>query len=636
MLAWFVGAACGMVAIICFFAPPNTTDAMFYHMPRVVYWFMNRGVGLYPSSDVNQLFQGPFAEYAILQTFILAHGDRFAPFVQWAGFTGCAVAASAIVRALGGSRFVQAFAAFLCATVPPAILQASGAKNDCYAAFWLLLTIYSGLRFSQTRTDFWAAVTGIALGCAMLTKGTMLIYAPLLLVTTVLLARLPSEAVLRLAFAVVIVAGGLNASQWKRNYTLSGSVLGFSAAHGHDADFRFRNDNLTPSGVTANIVRNAALHLATPSGGVNRLVEKATRNFLVALGCNPDDPASLWTTTTFAINDISRHEAVSPAPAHFWLFLLALGLLIYRRAWKSGWQLPVYAAGLVAVFVAFSALLRWQPWHTRLHIPFFMAACPLIALVICRYLPPWFVRVAAAVLAILAGPMLTENSLRPLWMPGNIFDQQRADLYFMDQPALRHSYQEVASMFQSGTCSDVGIDSSLYHIEYPLVALLEPGQGRLRLRQVGYGHLTEGFASAKAEPPCAVICLGCAGNEKKKQEYSGYNGRVHTAGNVMVFSRQYLVAGSGGCEVTFSKGWYPPGSVLAGRLAVLDPAGGHTQPAHDKADGNPVHRQICLDGDAQYRADIGQRCAGPGLAGCEAVRFSGKGARRRVRAELPE
>ena len=124
----------GVVAVV---TPPNNWDVLDYHLPRQIYWMQQGGVGIFPSSDFRQIAFAPFAEYVGLHLMTLSAGDAYANMVQWGAFLLSAVAASLVARNLGGGRG-QALAALLLVTIPAAAMEASNAKNDVVAGFFVL------------------------------------------------------------------------------------------------------------------------------------------------------------------------------------------------------------------------------------------------------------------------------------------------------------------------------------------------------------------------------------------------------------------------------------------------------------------------------------------------------------------
>ena len=122
-----IAAGVGLIALV---SPPNTPDAMLYHMPRAVYWLQHQNVSLYPTIYPPQVFMPPWSEYALTHLFALAEGDRFVNLVQWFSLVGCGLGVSLVARSLGAGPSGKVFAAAAAMTVPQGIMQASGAKND--------------------------------------------------------------------------------------------------------------------------------------------------------------------------------------------------------------------------------------------------------------------------------------------------------------------------------------------------------------------------------------------------------------------------------------------------------------------------------------------------------------------------
>ena len=119
-----VAAIVALLALTAWLAPPNTFDALAYHMPRIVYWAQARSVAFFPTTYLSQISSPPLDEFLKLHAYVLWGGDRLVNLVSVAAFAGCIIGVSAIAGALGLSARSQAFAALLCATLPSGILQA--------------------------------------------------------------------------------------------------------------------------------------------------------------------------------------------------------------------------------------------------------------------------------------------------------------------------------------------------------------------------------------------------------------------------------------------------------------------------------------------------------------------------------
>jgi hypothetical protein len=145
----------GLVAIV---AAPNHSDSMEYHMSRVVHWMQNHSVAHYATPTLEQLYQNPWSEFAIMHFQILSGGDRFANLIQWGSMVGSLVGVSLIAKQLGANLRGQILATVLCVTIPMGILQASSTNNDYVVSFWLVCFAYSTalknlLKLSQTRSN---------------------------------------------------------------------------------------------------------------------------------------------------------------------------------------------------------------------------------------------------------------------------------------------------------------------------------------------------------------------------------------------------------------------------------------------------------------------------------------------------
>jgi hypothetical protein len=137
----------GIVGLTALLSPPNTWDAMDYHLPRMVEWIANRGVQFFPTLDFAQLIHPPWAQFTMLHLTLLWGSDRLVNLVEFSSFAGSIIGISLIARQLGAGRRGQILAAVICATIFEGVLEASGPMNTYVGAFWLVASVHVLLRF---------------------------------------------------------------------------------------------------------------------------------------------------------------------------------------------------------------------------------------------------------------------------------------------------------------------------------------------------------------------------------------------------------------------------------------------------------------------------------------------------------
>jgi hypothetical protein len=576
------------VGVVAVSAPPNTYDSLTYHMSRVAHWAQNGSVEPYPTAVLRQLYQSPAAEFVILHLQILTGGDRFANLVQWSAMVGSLVAASLVVRHLGGAPAAQALAAVIVATVPMGVLQASSTQNDYVAAFWLIATVAIGLAPAARPTSgraWLVAVVGGALGLAILTKPTAyLIGAPFAALVVLRWAR--TDGVRRAtlaAAAIVLVAGALNAGHYARNVAVFGSPLGPR----DDSGYEYGAVRPRPLLVMSTAVRNVALHLATPSEWLTRRIEHGIRRAHVALGADPDDARVTWRGERFALHAWRPHEDSAGNPLHLLLIGAALGAVVARR--RRHRLVVAYAAALPIAWLLFSAALKWQPWHSRLQLAIFVLGAPLAALV---FGGRTGLRTALAVALLLGAlPAVLWNETRPLAGPASILRRDRTQLYFVTVPGGMAPYADAARTLRELDCTTVGLGSSGGDMfEYPVWVLARSLRRPVRIEHVG---VSPPSPRAGHYIPCAVV----AWNEL---------GDLYAAGDVL-YSR---VWGSNGLSVYAVQPW-----PFLTRLERLARSGEHTAGAPSPAvriavaaDTVRIGRRVSL------RVDVRRAAEGPPLA----------------------
>lgn len=535
------------VAVLC---PANSWDVMEYHLPRVMLWLSQRSVAFFPTPEYDQLILGPFSEYAFLHVDLLWGGDRFVTLVEVGSLGGCVVGASLIARELGVNRRGQLLAALACATIPEAVLEASGAMNTVVSSLWTLSMVAFILACRRDPSWLNLACAAAAAGLACLTKGIAYAYVPPLVLA--LFWSIPREhrgSVLKKVPVVALLALAMNLPQALRARSLTGSwlgapfpdggpFLGFDVAH---PSFR---------GMLANVVRNLSLHFGVPSQAARNALEKAARAAIRGLGQDPDDRGWVFQglmygrSGTFWIPQFGRNEITAGNLTSLVLALVA-ATWAFVRAPRPRRLLVLYWGGIGGAFLFYCLMLRWQIWGSRLQLPLFVLAAAPVGVFLERRSARVQGGIAAGLLLI-AVSFAARNGTRSLVPPplvngGDIY-HPRAELYFNDDHHdVAAEQARLARALDDVPCRDVAFD--LYNpvpdaqlvegaesfFVYPMMALIGADQGRRRIWFEGVHNLTVKYAARTPHPrACAVICMSCAGVTAKEAGYreAGFSGAV--------------------------------------------------------------------------------------------------------------
>jgi 4-amino-4-deoxy-L-arabinose transferase-like glycosyltransferase len=513
-----------LVVLVALLAAPTTWDSMTYHLARVAAWLQLGGVSHYATSSLPQLFQPPGAELAIAQLQAIVGGDRLASCVQALAYLCSIGAASLIAKRLGGGRRAQLLAAFLLASSPMAIMQGSSTQNDLLLGLWLMvatvlaLTVLEDDRLAVPR----GLVASTAVALALLTKGTAWIFLPpiLLLLAFALIRRVgPARfaAIALFGFGIVFL---LNASSWLENHQTFGQY-----AYSDDGNFDYSTDRHGPSTLVSNLVRNSAIYIGTPSRDVNERLTDATSGALGALGIDADDPASTFPGLAFKIPRAGPDESHGPSVLLFVLGLWALALALFAGGFRTRARLAL-ALVVLADVLLFALLIKWQTWHSRLHLPVVLLAIPLIAVALAEW-PGRRERrlrltVAVVALASLLAPVyLALNVDRPLISYAghrSILTTPRAAQYFAARPELEAPYLSVTGEIRARGLKQVGMIGGFDDWYYPLSALLGKGA------RTSYLLVPNASARYPQRDPAeldAVVCLSCDAPTRERLRAGG-------------------------------------------------------------------------------------------------------------------
>jgi hypothetical protein len=455
------GVILALTGVIALLTPPTTPDCLSYHLPRQVFWIQQRSVEFYPSGDLRQLEMPPLAEYFGAHLMLLSGNDHRCNMVQWFAYLLGAIAASVVARDLGAGPRAQAFAANLSLLNPAAATQAVNAKNDLVVALWMLILIWQAVRIWSRRECGWchAILAGATLGLLLLTKGTGYVLAPpVCLVMGIGMLRSGARRALPLGATIITIAAVVNAPHWSRNAAAFESPLGLAADKG---GFALANETHSFAAIASSVVRNLTLHTNTPWAAVNAWQERRIRGFHRWLGIDPsDDRTTSPHSIDYAVRPTWRADGQGGGAVHLVLVLaMAIAARPGRLRARPAW--PVYLIPFACALL-FAIVLKWQPWHARLHIPIVAATVPLIAVWLGRRSMMMAAASGAAAIPAIGAVMWNQN--KPLVGARSILGKSREEIRFVSYPqslaGSREASEQLAGLrtgtialqIQPGTC----------------------------------------------------------------------------------------------------------------------------------------------------------------------------------------
>lgn len=463
--------------------PPNNYDSLTYHLARTTSWISHRSIAHYPTHIFRQVYQPPFSEYVILHMNILTDNDCFSASVQWMFLLFSFVVLAAIVGLVGLSRHYQVVAIVLAVTLPEVVLQASSTQNDIVVSFFILTSLYFALKTTQENTLKNVLFLGLSAGIGMLTKGTAYLYlTPVFLVYggTLIYSQLKNKSFSFLypATIIVIICLSINASLYVRNYRLTHNPLGAGGS--------YSNRSMSPSLLVSSVLKNIGLHISPVP--FDTIVNQGIHKLHAIAGIDINHPGVNFLNSKYnIIPPVFNHEDLAPNPIHVCLLLFTLAaatVYLQKHRAKSGALLRYTTVVLLQGFL-FCFVLKWQPWHTRLHTPLFLCAVPLMCYI--ADLKPFYHKVLRFLLPLLivyALLVLLLNRYRPLVSVPyanitadiSIMDN-RYKKFFPQHPELYKEYENIVKQIEKEKYERIGLIMAEDDCEYPLFS---PVHGTIR------------------------------------------------------------------------------------------------------------------------------------------------------------
>lgn len=504
-------------------APPNNYDSMTYHMPRIRHWVQNQSVRPYPTNNLRQISLPPGAAYIATQFQLLAGSDRFANTVQWLAFLGSVLGISLLTNLLVGRNY-QWIAALVMTSIPMAIMQSTTTQTDLTTGFWLVAYAFFVFRTDNyTKQDlFWIAAS---LGMALSTKPTALLFGfPFgVLIVFRLVRRLSLAGSTITIFVFLLAIFSLPFPAYWRNYQLFSSVTGVNYSA-----------TITEFGISP--VLSAFLKNLLINFPISIFRDFIHFIHVHILGLKIDDLRFNYDGVNIMeeplLKFLAPHEDFVGSPIHMLLF--CGGVLFLLGKWKQiffkekndvairrpGRDIFILALTIIAGFLLFCIVLKWQKFHNRMLLPLSILTTPIIIYFVCTFVPRKGQSLLIGLLALSAmfyalTPMRHPLISLPILSAQQLKEQSRSilfldrkEMYFSGaKKELQEPYRTAAEVIGQRGCSSIGIALREVDWEYPLWVLLESKlQRTFQLKHIGVQNASRQLAPEFPDSQlCAII-----------------------------------------------------------------------------------------------------------------------------------
>ncbi|MCS7004812.1 MAG: hypothetical protein NZM38_05745 [Cytophagales bacterium] len=452
---------------------PNNYDSMTYHLARVMRWTFQKSVSHYATHIPRQLSMPPFAEFVALHSFLLHKSDVWFNSIQlfYLLLTCCGV--SLIAKTLGGNAHIQLYSAFVALTFPMSVLQATSTQNDLVTGCFLVITYWLIIQIWQKPISYFPIWLGTAAGLLTLTKGVSFIWLvmPALVTALVLILHLTKHRIniksfLIVGLSILLPTVLLPLPHFLRNFHLFGNILGTTP----EDQKLYACEEYTFNAIYSNIIKNISLHFKEPfiDNSAEWIVKKIIpENYL-------NNPVNTFPGLNFELRITEFSEDY--ASSFLATLLVLVGLLCLPFFIKKIYQnkpLFFYVVSILISGLLFCAMIKWNPWATRLHISLFLLASPLIGFLLfkIKYLVQFLGNTAIVFISIYALLFSVFNRIRPLVEIENVThfvrNKPRYERHFPSHPQERiDTYKNISSFLADK--DSIGIIIGADSWEYPL------------------------------------------------------------------------------------------------------------------------------------------------------------------------
>lgn len=490
---FIISAILGLTFFQGFLSAPNTTDSMVRRLPIVMYWVQEQT--LYQDIIRNgHDFMGPFSEYIFLHLYLIFNGDRMLFFSQWIAYAVTIILSFLIALKLSSKYANAVTICLLVASLPMAVLQGSSVQMDMVLTVMVLFSIYFAFIFKESPNIVNALFLSFAIGLGILTKATYLIYVifPAGIIFPLFLRRW--KKILVLGILIIIVAFVVQGRFVEQNLRLYGSISG------EKGKSVYMNELITLPIIASNLIKNLVIQFPFPIG--KNIIEQVVIDIHKKLGVEINDPRINFFDVKFSVNPvIFPQEDRAGSPVHLIIILIAGVILLVDKNRFKDQKMVVYTYFLsIASFVLFSTALRWQPYHSRLLMPFFIMGSITSIIIFSEYKKlRRIINLTVIISVVLSILLIICNTSKPYFsynlfysyvhsfipplssVPQSIFSKKRDEQYFNARFYWYDPYRKIVILASEENIQKTIAFDLMDEFEYPLWYLLKENKSHYKV-----------------------------------------------------------------------------------------------------------------------------------------------------------
>ncbi len=471
-------------------AAPSTTDSMVYHLPRVMYWVQDQSL----TQDVirnEHDFMSPFGEYILLSLFFITGNDRLFFLSQWLAFITTIYLSGLIAHQLGATKKIKNLTRLLTAAIPILVLQSSSTQIDLVVTLLVVASVNISLTIVANYKLKYVFALAFIIALGVLTKPTFLLYATIPSGILAYYFRKSLSKLLLIAMVTTVLILIITFRFFTQNLNLYGNLLGNHLLP-DGQEVTYTNAYLSPSVVFSNSVRNLVTQIPIPV--FNLVLENTLINLFNTLGIDINDSSTTCCGTFRVLPIIFPQEDIVANPLQILLILLGFYYLFHSKNKESS-KLLMFLT--ITSFLVFSAVLKWQPYHSRLLIPVFVLGT--ISSISLLQNKPKLLLYLAGISLVMAFALIILNVSKPYIsysyfynmiktysktnssIPEAFYLKPRSDQYFNARYYWNHPYNDIIKspeLAQENKTLSLILED---HFEYPLWVILKEQNKKLTI-----------------------------------------------------------------------------------------------------------------------------------------------------------